>query len=719
VRTRQRRGLELLRAKLDATHTSRTEWLAALASLARSSRSAATAGAAGALVWKMLLAAAIVVVGWRMLSEEHAMTPPSTALSAPSGESLATSTPDAASGATPTGAADSAGAQRDAIQAPYPPKHPPAPASTVDAQLLDLKGQPFVGLEVEYRLEHEPHWQADGLDIGDEVIGMNENVRKLFESSPREVERFLEQFPGRPGLREVMLGQPPPRPRAVSDASGRIHLALPEGTWKRFVVGERFAILTEIQPERVAVPHWVIAPCIHIAGTVVDEEGAPVQAANVQGSTHIEDLALFGGESGGEYQSSYASCDAQGRFDVACTPITPELDATVYAAGFESRNLPALTHDDLALRVVMKRTKAEVRPHVRGVVVDENGSPVPKASILFGQNGGLSDEHGTFDLEVGYSQPGEPLQAVKRGFQPAVIPDLGQYGFKTIEDVVLRLGPAALSIEGRVLDRGGAAVAGAHVQLIDGTPAGTHSAYLEDVVDDRWHVGVQADADGHFTLGGLSARTYRVMAWKEKRGLIAVSAPIAAGSTDVVLRASPSAFQELLTGRVVTRRGVPLENVEVTVELPTFVSRSHSQFTACGRVSTDAAGHFELHDVPLELVQLWVSGRAIHTDSFQLPIPRTDSVEVTAAIEMRVHLEVADAAVDHVTFLDESGKVATVEAHFPHTESQQYEITRVEGSFAEFSLTDEVATIVLKHGDTELRRVPLDVRREARVTLQL
>jgi hypothetical protein len=90
-----------------------------------------------------------------------------------------------------------------------------------------------------------------------------------------------------------------------------------------------------------------------------------------------------------------------------------------------------------------------------------------------------------------------------------VLPDLGQYKLKTIEGVVLRLGPAALSIQGRVFDRNGSAVNGAHVQLVDGTPAGTNSAYLEDVADGRWSLGVKSDADGRFVLGGLSARTYR------------------------------------------------------------------------------------------------------------------------------------------------------------------------------------------------------------------
>jgi hypothetical protein len=209
------------------------------------------------------------------------------------------------------------------------------------------------------------------------------------------------------------------------------------------------------------------------------------------------------------------------------------------------------------------------------------------------------------------------------------------------------------------------------------------------------------------------------MAWVEKRGLIAISAPIAAGTADVELRASADAFQERLKGRVVSRRDVPLENVDVSIELLIFAARNRTQLIPYGRVSTDAAGRFELHEVPNELVELWVSGRAIHTDSVPLPVPRTDYVEVTAAIEMRVRLEVADAAVDLVAFLDEKGKTASVEAHFPHTESQQYELDRVDGAFAEFSVTDAVATIVLRHGKEELRRVPLDVRREARVTLQL
>lgn len=719
VRTRQRRGLELLRAKLDATHTSRSEWLSALAPWTARARTIAAAGVGGALAWKLLLAVGVVVAACWVWRSESSAPAPSTAMNAPTGEALARPPDTEAAQANPPETKEPGSRDRNPIQAPYPPKTPPGPASTIDAKVLDLKGQPFAGFAVEYRLEHEPKWVSDGLDMGDEVVDMSAQVRHLIQSSPEQIRLFLEQFPGRPGLREVLEGKTPPRPRAASETHGDLHVALPEGNWKRFDLEQRFAIVTDLRPEGAAIPVWVIAPCIHVAGTVVDEEGAPIPHGNVSTSTDIEDMSVFGGESGGEYLGASAMCDERGRFDLPCTPIVPRLDATVYANGFEPRSLPELTQDDLALRIVLQRAKVENRTHVRGIVVDEHGAPVAKASILFGQNGGTTDDHGAFDVVVTHSQPGEALQAVKRGFQPAVIPDLGQYKLKSIEGLVLRLGPAALSIQGRVLDLEGAPVAGAHVQVVEGTPAGSHSAYLEDVADDRWQVGVKSDADGRFILGGLSERTYRIMAWVEKRGLIAASPPIAAGSSDVELRARASDFQARLTGHVVTRRGVPLEKVDVVIELPTFVSRGHSQFMTYGRVSTDAAGRFELHDVPLELVQLLVSGRAIHTDSAQLPSPRTDDVEILARIEMRVRLEVADPAVDRLGFLDEKGQRASVTAHFPHTESQQYELHRADGAFAEFSVTDDVATVILKSGDAEVRRVPLDVRRESRVTLRL
>ena len=86
---------------------------------------------------------------------------------------------------------------------------------------------------------------------------------------------------------------------------------------------------------------------------------------------------------------------------------------------------------------------------------------------------------------------------------------------------------------------------------------------------------------------------------------------------------------------------------------------------------------------------------------------------------MRTTAEVADERIDRLQFLDAEGRTVSPWIQWQDSISMQNEVPRHKGVFPVFDLGDDAVTVVLRQGRTEIRRVPIEVRRAKLLKLQL
>jgi RNA polymerase sigma-70 factor (ECF subfamily) len=748
VRTRQRRGLELLRERLDATRGGRANWVAAFAPLAypQSAPLAASSGVAVGL-WILAALVALLVGGlWFAQTRESdefaqavAPTPVNSSevraadVAAPANS--ASSRAEIASSAAPLALRDES------------PSTPSTARNTVAGRLIDPKGNPLVDMVVLARPKYgariengevviptAPHI-ADGTPVhelrgpatgviysGEARVPITPEDQALYAHVPLALETELKRHKHAPGLREALLGLPAPRNEARTGANGAFELEIAFSPSDIDLSDERWVIVKDFGSREAGTWTLVAAPTVRVAGVVVDEEGAPITPAQVQhwsSDDALRELDLERASDDASFASRVVQVDELGRFAFERLPRLTKDTLIASADGYESASLESPLIDTLDLRIVLKRRAPESdKPALRGIVLHADGSPAAGAGVYLGQDQTQSGDDGRFELRLSCCHDGKPLVALLPGAQPALIADFGKSKTPAQENIVLRLGAPTLAIRGRVVDAKGKPIARAHVQLFDGTAFSNMQCYAEDANEGRRRVGVLTNAGGEFELGGLSERAYRLLAWWDDKQVV-ISDPIPAGSTDVALSFDASRNHEKLRGRVVTRAGEPLAKVRVNAKVDSFRSKGWTIQHVFGAVTTDAEGEFTLLNVPREFAKLGVSGMGIDTQSFELPADSAAELTLVAALRVRVELEVADERVDRVHFLDAQGATVTVNVRRPGVISASDAVAREKGSFPEFDLLDSAVTAVLSAEGSELARAEVRFERTPKLRLRL
>lgn len=718
VRTQLRRGLERLRERLDRRFGAREAWIAALAPLAReSSAPLAAAAGAGVLAFALKLgaAAALAALVWwawpastrhteELARGEHAAEPAATALE--SSESAPTSRERALAQAAPAVNAPRGGSSAQ-----------PGAPHTLAGHVVDLVHAPVGGVELEWKRQDvppAPHWEGTRLVLSrGSVVEIPPQMLEQMRAHPEEIDKVIAEVGDEPGLRAALLGTPPRRFLARTRADGGFEIELPEGSWTIVPTDGHSSIVAELS--NAGAPDWtlLLAPCVKLAGIVVDAEGSAVPGAIFSYHLDLDRLDGFAhNQANVRFTSILPAGGDDGRFAIECMPVGSALTLEVQATGFVSRSVELSSRDETDLRIVLARPEKVDRPVLAGLVLDEHGAPAPQAWVSLGQDGGATDASGRFAFALSIGHAAEPLTATLAGVQAAVLEDFGRERMSSQSEILLRLGPPALSIEGRVLLPDGSSPGRCRVQLIDGTQQGSNSCTIEDVCAGHYQSGVESDEAGRFVLGGLRSREYRLLAHSTTQGQIALSAPIAAGTKDVLLQDPPSAFFPRLAGRLVTRHGVPLADADVYLSIPTFLGHGSTESASHGRVQTDAQGRFELHDVPRQWCRIGVSGASVKMEDHPVPASAEGELVLVATLEVRTRVEVADARVDTIEFLDAQGKAVHPWVERPNCLSAQASLEREQGSFYTLRITDAAEIAVLKQGSTELRRVPIEIRRE-------
>ncbi|MBI5364499.1 MAG: sigma-70 family RNA polymerase sigma factor [Planctomycetes bacterium] len=705
VRTRTTRGLALLRERLDRHHGGgRAAWLGALVPLTRFPASPLGLGPAGIGImntkWKVAAALAVVLgiaaIVWTR-GEGRSGTQAKDAERA-----ARLQRPDASSASN-----GSSGSHSEEPRLPAARANSGTSASTstgpalVRGKVLDATGRPLAGVRVGVRGERGGSSAASPME------------RALATSA----DDGSFSFPAQPGAERVV------------DCEER---------WTTVIAGK------DARGEGRLEQVLVLARPRALAATVVDALGAPVAGARV----HVRLAASFRTRLREVLDASAslerdATSGADGAFFLDDLPDLADVELAVRHDAYlpiEARLV------DLAPRTVITLTRpsASAEGVLRGKVVDPAGRPVPSARVAFGIDTRTTDDEGAFSFLLDdpqslgrrFSVVAETLTALAPGFQLASFTPPFEGG-KVLWPafVTLQLGAPPLSIEGRVLGVDGAPLAGASVWIMDAQLFGGDergALFVENLLaagaPDGWR-RVETDAEGRFALDGLLDHDYHVEAMDRSTLLRVQEGPFRAGARDAVLRMPKDALHPRVAGRVLSRRGAPIAGARVYPMCDGLRERVKGKVIgthhdALQGVITDASGHFELADLPKELVYLRIDGEDVlpleygrdgeGDDRFAgggtstLPSERVTELEIV--VDQRCHLQVVlsdPSTADEVALLDAQGGVVPLNVYDGHGRETRDRYPLTDGRSPALAVSDAGTTIVLYEAGVEVLRMPV------------
>ncbi len=340
----------------------------------------------------------------------------------------------------------------------------------------------------------------------------------------------------------------------------------------------------------------VVAPRADVSGRVIDVSGDRIAGARVAVRVSQELYRNIGlTQFSSPEQSWEMRTDASGEFTIEDACGGEHLFLDVLHFGYVPKQ-EALAEPDLHdLLVVLERVEDAIE--VTGRVIDEHGEPVERAAVSMGESYVGTDREGLVSLSWDPRQAskftnflGEPMgaggaggagaegplhiAAIKPGYAPAWV-DLEELDLAA--PILLRLGSQPLSISGRVRDESGEPLGGVIVwatdlthfgkyMLREGEDSTTLTLTLEEGIrGKRGKIGTASEDDGSFELDGLMARTYHVAFYDPTTACYGRAQTIEAGrgGVDLVLERAPSV--ERVAGRIVSAEGTPVSGVGIHV----------------------------------------------------------------------------------------------------------------------------------------------------------
>lgn len=378
----------------------------------------------------------------------------------------------------------------------------------------------------------------------------------------------------------------------------------------------------------------LVAPRLSVAGNVVDSASAPVSGANVQlyvSSSALRSFPLpLDRNSPRTLQSQ---TDERGRFALI-VPAVPGLSLT--AAKGERETLVKLPERDRFDLVITLNDDDAASGVIRGIVIDAEGQSVSGATVVLREATTKSGDDGRFELKVPDWLPSDAvLAAVERGRQPALIADIeARVKAGDVDNLVLRLGPPTLEIQGKVVFADGSPAAGWTVLLQGGvmlTPGRVPAKTAESLASSGGAQEPATDENGAFRFDGLADRPYDLLAYDPDTLQSASLKGVPAGKHDVVVRIDADVAAESVSGVVLDRSGAPVVGATICVELVTFQDSGASSWTSTDGTRTDEAGAFELRGVPRKRARMSVTGELVMDSRFEV-----DTLVLDGPLELRV-----------------------------------------------------------------------------------
>lgn len=704
VKTRLQRGLERLRARLDADQRGeRGAWMAALVPLAHApvgslplAAPLAPAAATGALMMSakipvaLLVAVAAVAAGTLWFRGAGEPVKPARAAN-PQSSRLATLAPAAAEAID----APRAPAPRRSLDAPSPvaaavAEPAAAPRYALRGRVIDLRSAAVAGIAV--RLE-----SREGAELARAVTDADGAF--------------------------AMTSAQAPGPSKLRASDERYTTVLAAVTWG------------EADAERTVV----VAPRGPLAGIVVDasDRGLPDAEVKLVLPRDLRsrfDAILDLSEDG----SWHTTSDPSGAFALPDAPQVTGTWLVVDKQGF-APEVQAAEGPDLALRIVLGAPSHE-QPMISGRVLDPLGVPVAGAHVALGYADERTDAEGRFTLDIRHGEQQEganTLRAIHPGYQPAELVKDAETGWP--ESCELRFPGMALAISGRVLSSEGEPLAGIEVRLAQKTefgavrrdPKAEHSTrgFIEDLAAGAAeHAdGVRTDASGRFTLGGLLPQPYTLEAFDPRDLATARAEQVEAGARGVDIRLH--AYERSpVAGRVLALDGTPIAGAHVRPFLAPegFSGGERGSFAALRfgpTATTDAEGAFRFEALATERLGLQVYGVTILSMQFWPVPPGSDLQALEVRLPRRCHFQVELVSQpdlgERFEILDAAGQRLPLHESLGNYVIYHEDVRLSSGRSPVLSVDETASTLVLYSGTAEVLRMPIKLSASEIETIEL
>lgn len=397
-----------------------------------------------------------------------------------------------------------------------PPPAPPRGTLSVRGRVVDAHGQPVAGVQVS-ATQALPGESLSQLPCEDTSPGVTLAASECGVSEEQLQELVTQERGGAPVLAQATTG-----------ADGTFQLdALPEGTVALWALGERgSAMEPEVATGREGV-ELVLTQSLSLAGSVVDESGAPLAGAKV---------TLFH-QQHSRYFTVYTGRD--GRFSFGPLP-AGDYGLVASSPGLMPAHVRDVAYEELEGLVLHPPRQ------LTGRVLLADGRPAPGARVRVDYLSDSSEVDAEGRFSLGPIAPGDYVVFAERD---------GQHGYVRVsiteegqgEEATVYLG-TLVHIEGTVRDEAGHPIAGASVSGY----AGETAPPFDEVTTDE---------DGHFRLGPMAPASYTFSA--DADGYLELQKE----DVEVAANVPPLSFTlvraHVLSGTVTDAEGHPLQDVDL------------------------------------------------------------------------------------------------------------------------------------------------------------
>ncbi len=517
----------------------------------------------------------------------------------------------------------------------------------------------------------------------------------------------------------------PPLPVATTKVDGTFEIrgALPTVMGRLGVNSESYVtVLHSLSSWKTRGSAIIIAaPRFPISGQVRSSEGEVIEGAVIR----LRVPAQFGHAlpaprselQNANQNSPFAVSDALGNFTFANAFRVDDAVLEVVAAGFDTQEFPIPDAPGAPMDLILKESSVE---HLFGRVYSANLKPVEGALIGLGTKTVITGADGAFLIPAQPEFSNPILYATKRGHQPASArPEIDEHGNHVWPDPFeLVLGGAPLTITGRVVDTEGEPVHDALIWIDDPTVLAYSTVPLlvegqTDPTPINYWPNRRTNADGRFRINGLLDRDYRIGAIEKNLLVTTISDAVPAGSTDLSIVLDLKAVYPEIRGRALTMAGRPLSEVNIggvyvvlNIDLPDK-SLPFQVLTMQQVVRSNVDGEFELHPLSRNAkIRVHRGGPSDYAyDSYDVPVNEsvlTEHFEIL--VPQSSWLTVRHGEADAFEVQNEAGHA--LELWFADEPSRQSVLRApiAAGQSSRMIATEGLRTLVLFRGARELER---------------
>ena len=527
-----------------------------------------------------------------------------------------------------------------------------------------------------------------------------------------------------------------PRDRLMSATDGTFNYAPVRGEVLVVSSGAYATVLAGVARQGGQGPVVVVAPRVPIAGIVVDAAGDPVEGADIWKNTHAHAFEALGALTEATTGvRRHAMTDALGGFSIEGVGDSAAGYLMISAKGFPSKFHQLPRGGDRSLRIVLERGP-DGATDVQGTVVFSDGEPAAGAWVSAGAVATRAEEDGRFHVDA--SGPGvfatstsAPVRLVavaeRRGATVLELPSIAERD-SWPKDIVLIIEDEFRTITGHVVDESGQPVQGARVRVADSTSLGMIpieegaqsfrrmsveqlSARAIDTLATSPHAGATSQTgDGSFAVTGLLDRDYRLEAFVRSGTLATMSAPIRAGSRDVVLVVDRRLLGRI-GGTLVDRTGARVPGVTVAVARDKIDGEDHVGFDIGSSVVTDSEGSFALENVATTDVFLRFTGESIVPELRRALPEGANLEELELRVGMRCHVRFQWGEwlgrADTMRLVDDGDAELTPLLLRGNSIAPMGEVVIGEGGSGLLAVPDTAATAVFYSAGEEVGRAPV------------